>query len=71
MANAALMLPPELSSSILNGPSANALGMFSGSTSSFIPYRQLRPGIHVEGIAEADERNVAAVKIVRVISSSK
>ena len=49
------------------GPSANTFGVFSNSTSSVLPFRDLRPGVHVVGTAEADERDLAAVKTVQVV----
>ena len=52
------------------GPSANTFGVFSNSTSSVLPFRDLLPGVHVVGTAEADERDLAAVKTVRVVPSS-
>jgi peptidoglycan hydrolase-like protein with peptidoglycan-binding domain len=52
------------------GPSGNTVGVFSSSTSSMLPFRDLRPGVHVVGTAEVDERDVAAVTWVSVVPSS-
>ncbi len=50
------------------GAQANTHGVFSTTISSTLPYRDLRPGVHVSGEAEADERDLAAVKTLRVAS---
>lgn len=50
------------------GPSANTHGVFSASLSSSLPFRQLKPGVHVTGTAEADDRDLAAVKTLTVES---
>jgi len=52
------------------GPSSNTLGFFSSSTSSALPFDDLRPGAHVIGMAEADERDIAAIKQLVVTSRS-
>jgi hypothetical protein len=49
------------------GARANTHGIFSTTiSSSALPYRDLKPGVHVTGIAEATERDIAAVKVLRV-----
>lgn len=49
------------------GEEANTHGVFSTTlTSSALPYRDLRPGVHVTGVAEVSKRDVAAVKVLRV-----
>ena len=56
------------------GPSANALGIVTSSTTSISPFTDLRPGARVEGTAEgtagADERNVAFIKTFQLVSRS-
>jgi len=46
------------------GPSANTHGVFSISLGSTAPFRELRPGVHVEGEArpEPDHRKLATVE---------
>jgi hypothetical protein len=49
------------------GPSANTFGVISNSTATVVHSGTiLRPGVHVHGTAEADERDIAAVKTVTV-----
>jgi len=45
-----------------SGPSGNTFGVLSSSTSSSLPFGTLRPGVHVAGTAEPDQRDAAAVK---------
>jgi hypothetical protein len=45
-----------------SGPSGNKFGIISSSTSSTLPFGTLRPGVHVAGTAEPDQRDAAAVK---------
>jgi hypothetical protein len=52
------------------GPSSNALGIVTSSTTSISPLAALRPGVEVEGTAEADERNVASIKTFQIVSGS-
>jgi hypothetical protein len=46
------------------GRSGNTIGIFSSSTSSSLPFNSLRPGVHVAGTAEADERDAAAIRTI-------
>jgi hypothetical protein len=49
------------------GAQANTHGFFSTRvTSAPLPYRDLKPGVHVIGIAEVGKRDLAAVKELRV-----
>jgi hypothetical protein len=52
------------------GPSANALGIVTSSTTSISPLTALHPGVQVKGEASADERNVASVKTFQIVSPS-
>ena len=52
------------------GTSGNTVGIFSSSISSSLPFSTLRPGVHVIGIAEAGERDAAAVKHVYIVPRS-
>jgi hypothetical protein len=51
------------------GPSGNTFGVVSSSTSSSMPLRDLRPGVHVVGTAEPDKRDAAAVRTLRITLS--
>jgi hypothetical protein len=45
------------------GEQANTHGIFSTTiSSSNLPYRQLKPGVTVQGVAEVSKKNVASVK---------
>ena len=45
------------------GAQANTHGIFSTTiSSSALPYKDLRPGVYVFGLAEVDKNNVASVK---------
>jgi hypothetical protein len=52
------------------GPSANTFGVVTTSTTAISSFSQLHPGVRVEGIAYADQRDVAAIKEFRIVSSS-
>jgi hypothetical protein len=54
------------------GPQANTHGIFSSTLGSTVPYRYLRPGVHVSGVAtvERNSHTAAAVKTLQVIPSS-
>jgi hypothetical protein len=58
------------------GPSSNSYGIISNSTGTTVVYPDpsthytLKPGTRVTGTAEADERDVAAVKTVTIKSAS-
>jgi hypothetical protein len=43
------------------GPSANTFGVISNSTSSVASFDELKPGVHVTGTADVDDRDLAAV----------
>jgi len=49
------------------GPSANAFGLISSSTgTASVPYFDLKPGVHVSGLAEAGQSELATIKTIRV-----
>jgi hypothetical protein len=52
------------------GRFANQLGMFSSTTSTVLPFSDLRPGVEVFGTAESDDHDLAAVKTLTVIEGS-
>ena len=57
------------------GPSANSFGLVSNSTGTAVSsdspgFVGLKPGMRVTGVAEVDDRDVAAVKKVIVQSNS-
>jgi len=45
---------------------ANTHGIFSTTISSTLPLPQLKPGVHVSGTVEVDDRDLAAVKTLSV-----
>jgi hypothetical protein len=46
---------------------ANTHGIFSPSTSDAdLPFRDLKPGMHITGTAEIDHEDLAAVRSVRI-----
>jgi hypothetical protein len=46
---------------------ANTHGVFSTDISErTVPFRQLRAGMHVSGVAEVDDRDLAAVKTIEI-----
>jgi hypothetical protein len=53
------------------GPSANAYGVFSTTLGSTAPYQELKPGVHVRGIAtpELDKRKMATVGALSITLS--
>jgi hypothetical protein len=52
------------------GPSANAFGIVTSSTTTISPLASLRPGVRVEGTAAADERDAASIKTFQIVSPS-
>ena len=52
------------------GPSANTFGIFSNSTGTVVRFDDIKAGVHVTGMAEANERDLAAVKTVVVDAGS-
>lgn len=52
------------------GASANKVGIISNSTATIVLSGNLRPGAHVNGEAETDERDIAEVKTV-IVSDEK
>ena len=50
---------------------ANTRGIFSRVISeATVPFRELKPGMHVTGTAEVDEKDLAAVKTLQIESAS-
>ncbi len=50
------------------GKTANTHGIFSTSISErSVPFRRLKEGMEISGIAEVDEHDLAAVKTVEVV----
>lgn len=45
---------------------ANTHGVFSTIISSTLPFREIKPGVHVSGLAEESDRDLAAVKTIEV-----
>jgi len=45
---------------------ANTHGVFSSGISVSLPFRDIKPGVHVRGMAEVDDRDFAAVKTLSV-----
>jgi hypothetical protein len=47
---------------------ANTHGIFSTSISepAGVPYRELRKGMHVRGVAETDDKDLAAIKTLTI-----
>lgn len=45
---------------------ANTHGIFSTTISSTLPLPRLKPGVHVSGTVEVDNRDLAAVKTLSV-----
>jgi hypothetical protein len=52
------------------GPSANAQGIVTSSSTALSPLTSIRAGAKVEGTAEADERNFASIKTFKLIEPS-
>lgn len=51
-----------------NALGANTHGIFSTDLSEFqLPVEVIRPGLHVEGMAEVDDRDLAAIKILTAV----
>lgn len=49
------------------GPSANTFGLISSSTgTASVPYFELKPGVHVSGLAEAGQSDLATIKTIHV-----
>ncbi|MBS0248805.1 MAG: hypothetical protein JSR61_19475 [Proteobacteria bacterium] len=49
------------------GPSANTHGLISSSTgTASVPYFDLKPGVHVRGLAEASQHDLATIKTIQV-----
>jgi hypothetical protein len=46
---------------------ANTHGVFSTTIGSTVPFRQVKPGMHVSGFAEGSDKDLAAVKTLRVL----
>jgi hypothetical protein len=45
---------------------ANTHGVFSTTISSTLPFRGMKPGSHVSGLAEVSDRDLAAVKTIEL-----
>jgi hypothetical protein len=45
---------------------ANTHGFFSTTIGSTVPFRQVKPGMHVSGFAEASDKELAAVKTLQL-----
>ena len=45
---------------------ANTHGVFSTIISSTLPFRDMKPGAHVSGLAEISDRDLAAVKTIEL-----
>lgn len=45
---------------------ANTHGVFSTIISSTLPFRDMKPGAHVSGLAEVSDRDLAAVKTIEI-----
>jgi hypothetical protein len=45
---------------------ANTHGVFSTTISSTLPFRDMKPGVHVSGLAEVSDRDLAAVKTIEL-----
>jgi hypothetical protein len=45
---------------------ANTHGVFSTIISSTLPFRDMKPGVHVTGLAEVSEHDLAAVKTIEL-----
>ena len=45
---------------------ANTHGVFSTIISSTLPFRDMKPGVHVSGLAEISDRDLAAVKTIEL-----
>jgi hypothetical protein len=45
---------------------ANTHGVFSTTIGSSVPFRQVKPGMHVSGLAEVSDNDLAAVKMLEV-----
>ncbi len=45
---------------------ANTHGVFSTIISSTLPSRGMKPGVHVSGLAEVSDRDLAAVKTIEL-----
>jgi hypothetical protein len=45
---------------------ANTHGVFSTTIGSTVPFRQVKPGMHVSGIAEVSDKDLAAVKTLEL-----
>jgi hypothetical protein len=45
---------------------ANTHGVFSTTIGSTMPFRQVKPGMHVSGLAEVSDKDLAAVKTLEL-----
>jgi hypothetical protein len=45
---------------------ANTHGVFSTTIGSTVPFRRVKPGMHVHGFAEASDKDLATVKTIEV-----
>ncbi|HSY55850.1 MAG TPA: hypothetical protein VK834_05350 [Bradyrhizobium sp.] len=45
---------------------ANTHGVFSTTIGSSVPFRQVKLGMHVSGLAEVSDRDLAAVKMLEL-----
>jgi hypothetical protein len=53
------------------GPGAKTYGIISNSTNTAsVSFSGLRPGLYVVGTAESDDRDLAAIKTIRVTNRS-